>query len=87
MSEDIKSDWQEPAVAAVEDVDLSDIQELDEEFFQHAEVRGPMIQLYSALVDRDVYEWFQLQGADYLQRMNQVLRDHMHAKQGGGSGR
>lgn len=84
MNEGIKSGSHKPAASAVEDVDLSDIPELDEFFFQHAEIRGPMVQLYSALVDRDVYEWFQLQGPDYLQRMNQVLREHMcehqHAK-------
>lgn len=62
-----------------EGIDLSDIPELGEEFFQHAQLREALIEKHSALVDREVYEWFQSQGPDYLRRMNQLLRDYMLA--------
>lgn len=77
MSEGIKSIWRDPPAQNDEGIDLSDIPELGEEFFRQAQLRGPLIEKYTALVDRDVYEWFQLQGPDYLQRMNQVLLDYV----------
>ena len=77
MNEGTRSIWRSPLVPGDDATDSSEPPELGEEFFRHAQLRGPMIEKYSALVDREVYEWFQKQGPDSLQRMNQVLRDYM----------
>lgn len=87
MSEDIRSIWRDSPLPDSDGIDFSDIPELGGEFLRRARLRGPLIEKYSALIDREVYEWFQQQGPDYLQRMNQVLRAYMHAQQGSGSGR
>lgn len=83
MSEGTKSIFREGSGVSDEGIDLSDIPELSEEFFRRAELRGPMVQMYSALIEREVYEWFQAQGPDYMQRINRLLREHMESRQAG----
>lgn len=53
-----------------EDIDTSDIPELDAAFFERAEEKQLAVRL-----DRDVVEWFRSQGQGYQNRMNAVLRD------------
>ena len=53
-----------------EDIDTSDIPELDAAFFERAEEKQLAVRL-----DRDVVEWFRSQGHGYQNRMNAVLRD------------
>ena len=65
---------------ADDEIDLSDIPELGEEFFKHAQMRGPLIQKNTVLVDADIYAWFQQHSPDYQQRINQLLRDYMDAQ-------
>jgi uncharacterized protein (DUF4415 family) len=77
MSEGTKSIRREAIAQGEDSIDVSDVPELGAEFFKNAKLRGPMVQMHTALVDRDVYEWFQSQGPDYLQRMNQLLREYM----------
>lgn len=58
-----------------EDIDYSDIPELDEDFWKNAEV-GILAnkKLLSIRLDKDVIEWFKAQGPFYQSRMNAVLR-------------
>ena len=71
-------------IAAIrdEDIDCSDIPELDEEFFKNARLVMPPDdnkKPISIRVDADVLEWFKAQGAGHLTRMNAVLRAYMLA--------
>ena len=61
-----------------EDIDTSDIPELDENFWSKAKVVMPESKKAISLrVDRDVLEWFQKQGKGYQSLMNSVLRSYM----------
>ncbi len=61
-----------------EDIDTSDIPELDESFWEKAQVVMPESKKAISLrVDRDVLEWFQSQGKGYQSLMNSVLRSYM----------
>jgi uncharacterized protein (DUF4415 family) len=61
-----------------EDIDTSDIPELDESFWEKARVVMPESKKAISLrVDRDVLEWFQSQGKGYQSLMNSVLRSYM----------
>jgi len=63
------------------DIDTSDIPELDEAFFQQAELRVPAKQAVTIRLDSDVLAWFKDQGAGYQTRINQLLRQYMQAQQ------
>lgn len=65
-----------------EDIDVSDIEELDEEFFQEAEWRPPIKKPITIRLDADVLEWFRQQGSGYQTRINQLLRRFMEAQKG-----
>lgn len=72
-----------------EDIDYSDIPELDEEFFRNARLVMPPDdnkRPISIRVDADVLEWFKAQGAGHLTRMNAVLRAYMLAARREGAG-
>lgn len=64
-----------------EDIDFSDIPELDEDFFRNAVIVMPTKKKAISLrVDEDVLEWFKKQGKGYQTRMNAVLRHYMDAQ-------
>jgi uncharacterized protein (DUF4415 family) len=65
-----------------EDIDLSDIPELDEAFFQEAELRPPIKKPITIRLDADVLEWFRDQGPGYQTRINRLLRRYMEFEQG-----
>lgn len=61
-----------------EDIDYSDIPELDDDFFKKAKKSSVTVRL-----DSDMVEWFKSQGKGYQTRMNAVLRafyEHHHSK-------
>lgn len=61
-----------------EDIDTSDIPELDENFWSKAQVVMPESKKAISLrVDRDVLEWFQNHGKGYQSLMNSVLRSYV----------
>ncbi|MDH0300411.1 MULTISPECIES: BrnA antitoxin family protein [unclassified Pseudomonas] len=62
-------------------VDTSEIPELGDDFFHHAELRVPAKQTVTIRLDADVLEWFKAQGAGYQTRINQLLRQYMLAQQ------
>lgn len=60
-----------------EEIDTSDIAELDEEFFAMAQLRVPPGKSSVVLsVDRDVLAWFQEHGSEFHQLVNTALRDY-----------
>jgi uncharacterized protein (DUF4415 family) len=62
-----------------EDIDYSDIPELDNEVFAQPLVDWPpKKEAITIRVDSDVLGWFKEQGRGYQTRMNQVLRRYMN---------
>lgn len=70
-----------------EQIDTSDIPELDEAFFKNARLvlpAGPNKKTVTMRLDEDVIDWFKSHGKGHLTRMNAVLRAYMltHRDQG-----
>ena len=62
-----------------EGIDFSDIRELGDEFFANARRRGPLVQKYTVLVDRDIYEWLEdnFSARESTQLVDEILRKYM----------
>jgi uncharacterized protein (DUF4415 family) len=64
-----------------DEIDFSDIPELDEEFFRNAEIRLPRKKhQVSMRLDAEVLDWFKRQGQGYQTRINAVLRAYVRAR-------
>ena len=64
-----------------EDIDYSDIPELDAEFFATARVVVPPgKKQVTVRLDRDVLAWLKAQGRGYQTRINAVLRAYYEAQ-------
>lgn len=81
MSKTSKTDWKRLAAMKDRDIDTSDIPELEDDFFERAELRLPPKQAVTIRLDADVLAWFKEQGQGYQTRINQLLRKYMEAKQ------
>ncbi len=55
--------------------------ELDDDFFNEAELRVPVKKPVTIRLDADVLEWFKNQGQGYQTRINSLLRKYMEAQQ------
>jgi uncharacterized protein (DUF4415 family) len=74
----IKSDLARIDKLRDEDIDYSDIPELDEEVFAQPLVPWPpRKESITIRVDADVLSWFKQQGRGYQTRINQILRRYM----------
>jgi len=74
----IKSDLTRIDKLGDEDIDYSDIPELDEDIFAQPLVPWPpRKEPITIRVDADVLDWFKRQGRGYQTRINQVLRRYM----------
>jgi len=63
-----------------EDIDYSDIPELDDDFFKNAEVvMTPGKKPVTIRLDSDVLDWMKAQGKGYQSRINAVLRAYYEA--------
>jgi uncharacterized protein (DUF4415 family) len=70
----------ELAALADRDIDLSDIPELDADWFAKAEVRFSVPkEAVSIRLDADILDFFRTQGAGYQTRINAVLRAYMES--------
>lgn len=65
-----------------EDIDFSDIPELDEEFFKNAKLveRKPRTEAISIRIDTEVLQWFKSHAKEkgYQTLINDVLRTYVH---------
>jgi|TARA_R110002096_G_scaffold223440_1_gene412729 uncharacterized protein (DUF4415 family) len=77
MNRTSKTDWKRLAEQDDESVDTSDIPELDDDFFEKAELRVPEKKPVTLRIDEDVLEWFKSQGKGYQTRINKLLRQYM----------
>ncbi|QKL01232.1 hypothetical protein GEV39_07285 [Pseudomonas sp. NY5710] len=80
MTESSKTDWGRLARQDDKDIDTTDIPELDQAFFRQAELHVPAKQAVTIRLDADVLAWFKEQGSGYQTRINQLLRQYMHAQ-------
>jgi uncharacterized protein (DUF4415 family) len=61
-----------------EDIDTSDIPELDSNFWDNAKMVSPRTkQAISLRVDSDVLDWFKNRGKGYQSLMNSVLKSYV----------
>ena len=69
------------AAARDEDIDFSDIPELDEDFWDRAELVEPdRTDQITMRVKRSVLAWFKAPGRGYQTRMNRVLESYVRYK-------
>ena len=63
-----------------EAIDTSDIPELDQSFFESAEIRLPKTKAPVTIrLDQDVLEWYRSLGKGYQTKINAILRLYMDA--------
>lgn len=77
-----RTDWKRLAEMKDEDIDCSDIPELDDEWFRNAAVIFPKEgkARITMRLDLDILEFFQKQGKGYQTRMHAVLRSYVDAQ-------
>ncbi|NMF59087.1 BrnA antitoxin family protein [Pseudanabaena yagii] len=65
-----------------EEIDTSDIPELDDQFWANAKMVTPITkQAVSIRLDSDILEWFKSQGKGYQSTINNVLRTYVNHQQ------
>ena len=75
------TDWKRLKSMTDEEIDFSDIPELDEEFFRNAEIKLPRRKQHVSMrLDAEVLDWFRKQGNGYQTRINAVLRAYVRAR-------
>lgn len=83
MNKASRTDWKRLADMDDEAIDTSDIPELDDAFFERAELRLPAKKSVTIRLDEDVLEWFKAQGKGYQTRINKLLRQYMERQDSG----
>ena len=76
-----RTDWKRLEGMKDKDIDVSDIPELDDDFFKHAEIKVVPKQPVTLRLDADVLMWFKSQGYGYQTRINRLLRNYMDSQQ------
>ncbi|KAA3604706.1 MAG: 3-oxoacyl-ACP synthase [Calditrichaeota bacterium] len=77
-----KTDWKKVDSMTDSEIDLSEIPELDENFWKTAKVVEPKKKKAISLrIDNDVLEWFRQQGKGYQTKINSVLKAYVKAHQ------
>ena len=75
------TDWKRLESMRDDEIDFSDIPELDEEFFRNAEIRLPQKKQHVSMrLDAEVLDWFRKQGQGYQTRINAVLSAYVRAR-------
>ncbi len=75
-----RTDWKRLDAMTDEDIDYSDIPELDDNFFKNARVVVPPRKKQLTMrLDADVLDWMKAQGKGYQTRINAVLRSYYNA--------
>ena len=80
MHKTSSTDWKRLEAMTDDEIDTSDIPELDDDFFARAEVKVPAKKSVTMRLDADVLDWFKSQGQGYQTRINQLLRKYMDAQ-------
>ena len=75
-----KTDWSRVDAMKDEDINYSDIPELDDEFFEKATF-VPAKQIVTIRLDADVVAWLKRNGKGYQTRANKILRSVMESQE------
>jgi uncharacterized protein (DUF4415 family) len=76
-----KTGWNRVNALSDDDIDTSDIPELDASMFENAQIRLPKHKEPVTLrLDADVLDWYRSTGKGYQTRINAVLRLYMESK-------
>ena len=79
------TDWKRLESMTDDEIDFSDIPELDEEFFRSAEIRLPRRKQHVSMrLDAEILEWFRGQGHGYQTRINAVLSAYVRSRKNSG---
>lgn len=71
----------ELAALSDEEIDCTDIPELDDNFFRNARLVAPVRKKQITMrLDEDILDWFKASGKGYQTRMNAVLRAYVGAQ-------
>jgi uncharacterized protein (DUF4415 family) len=81
MNKVSQTDWKRLSEMDDAEIDTRDIPELDDAFFQNAELHLPPKQPVTLRLDADVLIWFKSQGQGYQTRINKLLRRYMESQQ------
>lgn len=81
MSKKVETDWKRIKTMSDEDIDFSDLPELDDSFFRDAKWKPPVKKSVTIRLDADVLDWFRAQGPGYQTRINHLLRRYMKVNQ------
>ena len=81
MSRKSETDWKRLKNMSDEDIDFSDIAELDDSFFREAQWKPPVKKSVTIRHYADVLDWFRAQGPGYQTRINRLLRRYMNVNQ------
>ena len=80
MKKQSQTDWARVDALTDDEIDLSEVPELDESFFASAILRMPRSPIAVTLhVDPEVLAWFKAQGEAYEDRVNAALRIYAEA--------
>ena len=79
MKKQSKTDWERLRAMRDEDVDTSEIPELDKDFFKKAVIWPGTKKQITLRLDPDVIEFFRKRGRGYQAMMNTVLRKYVEA--------
>jgi uncharacterized protein (DUF4415 family) len=77
-----RTDWQRLDAMSDDDIDTSDIPVLTDEFFKHAQWRGPTTTQVTISMNAVALAWFKSQGPDWEQRIDQALREYVKTHAG-----
>ncbi len=80
MKKKSRTDWARVDAMKDEDLDYSEIPELDENFFKEAVIWPGTKHQITLRLDPDVLEFFREQGKGYQSTINAVLRKYMEAQ-------
>lgn len=81
MKNESTTDWKRLEGLKDDDIDTSEIEELNNDFFLNAELSVPKKQPVTLRLDSDVLIWFKSQGQGYQTRINKLLRRYMESQQ------
>jgi uncharacterized protein (DUF4415 family) len=76
-----QTDWKRLESLTDDEIDTSDIPELDETFFAQAQFRQIGQKTINLQLDSDVIDWFIAQGQGYQTKINHLLRSYMQTQQ------
>ena len=81
MKKASKTDWKCLSKMSDKQIDMSDIAELDDNFFRNAQLKVAPKQPVTLRLDADVLAFFKSEGQGYQTRINKLLRRYMETQQ------